>query len=106
MAATTKKTPPADVPSAEQVTAQAREIADQARDNTEQFIASAKTWGNYALDAYEQAASTVLGAQTKVADAVKTDWLPSIVPAAINANVQFAEDVHAAYLKAARATLA
>jgi 1-deoxy-D-xylulose 5-phosphate reductoisomerase len=134
MAANTKKTPLAELPATEQATDQAgkiteqatqiaeqvterftvqtkefadqaRDFADQARDYSEQFIASAKTWGNYALDAYEQAANTVLGVQTQVAQAVKTDWLPSIVPAAINANVRFVEDVHAAYVKAARATL-
>ncbi|HEY3261998.1 MAG TPA: hypothetical protein VGJ95_17345 [Pseudonocardiaceae bacterium] len=91
---------------AEQVTQQVREIADQARDYVEQVLANAKTVGNTAVDAYEQVATTVLGVQHKFADSVKADWLPSIVPAAVDANVQFAEDVNAAYLKAARATLA
>jgi hypothetical protein len=76
------------------------------RDHSEQFVATAKTFGTYALDAYEQAAANVLEFQTKVAEAVKNDWLPSIVPAAIDANVRLAEEVHAAYVKAARATLA
>jgi hypothetical protein len=107
MATTTKKTTaPEDMPGVEQVTQQVREYTEQVRDYSEQFVTSAKTFGTYALDAYEQAASTLLGVQHKVAESVKADWLPSIVPAAIEANVQFAEDVNAAYLKAARATLA
>ena len=101
MATTTKKTPLEDVPGADQV----REYTEQARDYSDQLITSAKTFGNYALDAYEQTAKTVLQLQHKVAESVKVEWLPSIVPAAIEANVQFAEDVNAAYLKAARATL-
>lgn len=107
MATTTKKPIDSkDIPGAEEVTEQMREYTDQARDYTEQFVSSAKTFGTYALDAYEQASHTVLAIQNKVAASVKTDWLPSIVPAAIDANLQFAEDVNAAYLKAARATLA
>jgi hypothetical protein len=107
MATTTKKpTTPQDLPGAEQATEQLREYTDQVRDYTEQFVASAKTVGTYTLDAYEQAANTLLSIHGKVAESVKADWLPSIVPAAIDANVQFAEDVNAAYLKAARATLA
>src|SRR5215211_5881833 len=102
---TTKKTPLEDVPGGEQATQQAREFTEQARDYSDQFVESAKTFGNYALDAYEQAAATVLAIQGRLAESVKADWLPSIVPAAIDANLKFAEDVNAAYLKAARKTL-
>ena len=104
--ATTTTTPLADVPSFEQVTQQVRDLADQAREYSELVLSNAKTFGNYALDAYEQVASTVLDAQAKAVDSVKVDWLPSIVPAALDANVKFNEDVTAAYVKAVRATLA
>ena len=96
---TTKKTPLEELPGAEQVTEQIREYSDQ-------IVASAKTFGNYALDAYEQAANAVLEVQSKTAASIKADWLPSFVPAAINAGVTFSEDVNRAYLKAARAALA
>ena len=106
MATTTKKTPIDEVPGADQAAQQVREYTDQVRDYSDQFVSSAKTLGNYALDAYEQAAGTVLEMQHKVAQNINADWLPSIVPAAINANVQFIDDVNSAYIKAARATLA
>jgi hypothetical protein len=92
---TTKKTPLEDLPGAEQF----REYGDQ-------VVSSVKTFGNYALDAYEQAANAVLEVQSKTAASIKADWLPSFVPATIDASVTFVEDVHKAYLKAARAALA
>jgi hypothetical protein len=94
-----RKTPLEDVPGAEQVTEQIREYSDQ-------VVASAKTFGNYALDAYEQAANAVLEVQSKAAASIKADWLPSFVPAVINAGVTFSEDVNRAYVKAARTALA
>jgi hypothetical protein len=68
---------------------------------TERMIASSKSAGRVALDAYEKALKSMLDFQEKVAGASQLDWVNALAAT----HAQFISDVSAAYIKATREAL-
>ena len=82
-------------------TAAAEETIKHIQAMNERLIASSKSAGNVALDAYEKALQSMLDFQEKVAGASQLDWVSALA----STHAQFIQDISGAYTKAARDTL-
>ncbi|MGH3218075.1 MAG: hypothetical protein ACRDPY_05000 [Streptosporangiaceae bacterium] len=67
----------------------------------EQIIGSAKTAGQASLDAYEKALQSLVDFEQKATNASQLEWVSAVA----SAHAKFVQDVSAAYVSAARATL-
>jgi hypothetical protein len=64
----------------------------------ERLIGSSKTAGRVALDAYENALTSILDFQAQIADASPLEWVSALAAT----HAQFIKDVSTAYVKEAR----
>jgi len=86
--------PSFDLPSVEEAT-------QRIRDLNERLIASSKSAGLVALDAYEKALQSLVDFEEKVASASQLDWVSALA----TTHAKFITDVSTSYTKAARELL-
>lgn len=84
----------ADLPSAEEAT-------QQIRDLNERLLASSKSAGVVALDAYEKVVQSLVDFELKVASATQVDWVSTLAAT----HTKAVSDLSSPYTKAARELL-
>jgi hypothetical protein len=95
---TTTKTARASERVADEVKADTDYATARVREAGVRTIDASRTFGQLALDAYEETAKGLIEFEQRAGEAAPVDWMK----AAIGAHVSFVQDVNAAYLKAAR----
>ena len=74
---------------------------DQAREQSEQFLAVARKAGNLYLDAYETAVDRTIDRERKLAGLSRQEWLKNV----IDTQTEIAREVTDAYATSARSLL-
>lgn len=74
---------------------------ERIRELNERLIATSKSAGLVALDAYEKALKSMVDFEEQVASASQLDWVSAVAAT----HAKFVQDVSSAYINAARETL-
>ena len=83
---------------AEDASKQFEENAARVKEFNAGLVDSSKAAGRVGVDNYEKAAKSVLDLQRQIAGTSQVEWVKSVA----NTQIQFAEDLTAAWTKAAR----
>lgn len=83
---------------ADETTKQFEENAERMREFNANVLATSKSGARVVVDNYEKAAKSMFDLQRQIADSNRVEWVKDVA----NTQIQFVEDVTAAWTKASR----